>query len=176
MRRRWTPLCCGVTVALSLLVLLALICIGLFALRARRLSDQAAATVEAERQVERLGGHIVTGNRRGDHFVELGETSVCDEDLYHLQSYLLALPKFKELDLRGTRVSDSGLPYLEGFCSLESLVLVNTAVTEHGAKRLHRILPACAISYGRHGHSVGIGGFFDWKNDVNEGGLGKGKK
>jgi len=146
-RRRWI-------IALSIVAVLAMVTFGLFELGAKRLADDARATTDAKREVERLGGVIMTGNRRGDHSVMLGGTNVCDEDLRRLEPVLARLRAFRYLELSGTRVSDVGLSYLRKYQSLQGVGLADTDVTEAGVRQLHIWLPNSQISYGKRPNRV----------------------
>jgi len=145
-------------VVLSCFTIFSVACLGVFVWSKKVISNQATATAEAQRVVRDLGGFIHTGNRRGEHSVYLAGANVDDEQLRRIEPYLLALPEFRSLTLRGTRVSDAGLAYLAQFRSLESISLVKTAVTEEGVRRLHAQLPDCWISYGTADNVKDIGG------------------
>ena len=58
------------------------------------------------------------------------------------------LSRLDWLDLTGAPITDAGLKHLKGLKRLRSIMLIDTAVTEEGAKRLHEALPNAHIFYG----------------------------
>ncbi len=64
-----------------------------------------------------------------------------DAELEHLT----VLRRLKRLGLCGDNVSDAHLSHLGGLSTLRRLWLVDTKVTEEGVKKLHDVLPNCAI-------------------------------
>ncbi|HID21733.1 MAG TPA: hypothetical protein EYP14_04955, partial [Planctomycetaceae bacterium] len=61
-----------------------------------------------------------------------GQKRVNDESL----KYVIAFPELESLDLRGTGLTDDGLPRLSGLSRLKELHLAETAITDAGLKHL----------------------------------------
>jgi hypothetical protein len=75
--------------------------------------------------------------------LEGGATS--DESVKPIAAKCLAL---KSLSLKGSRVTDEGIPALAALPKLELVNLGATKVTDEGAKRLAKLLPKCRIAWG----------------------------
>ncbi len=76
--------------------------------------------------------------------LELSDTRITDAGLEHLKG----LNKLETLDFYNTDVGDAVLELVTGMPKLNFLLLKRTYVTEAGAKKMKRLLPACeTISY-----------------------------
>jgi Leucine-rich repeat (LRR) protein len=58
---------------------------------------------------------------------------------------LARMSQLRELNLRGSRVTDAGLAQLQGLKNLKTLGLQNTKATKAGAEQLKTSLPNCRI-------------------------------
>jgi hypothetical protein len=55
------------------------------------------------------------------------------------------VPCLRELDLRGTRISDAGLPHLAAIRSLRLVDLEDSRVSDAGITKLEKALPECTV-------------------------------
>ncbi|MEQ8211642.1 MAG: hypothetical protein RH917_17585 [Lacipirellulaceae bacterium] len=87
------------------------------------------AAREAWTRIESLGGHGVW--EPDTVVVSLKETGIANEDL----SLFADFPFVHFLDLSSNPISDEALTHLEGLTSLESLILVDTQITEAAVEK-----------------------------------------
>ncbi|MEZ6069788.1 MAG: hypothetical protein R3C10_05805 [Pirellulales bacterium] len=85
--------------------------------------DSAQAAREAWTRIESLGGHGVWDNDMV--VVSLKNTGISDDDLALFKD----LPQVQILDISSNAVTDEALTHLEGLNSLESLIVVDTRIT-----------------------------------------------
>ena len=76
--------------------------------------------------------------------VSLAETQVTDDDLMVFRDF----PLVQTLDLSRTKISGSGLGYLDGAISLEELIIVGTNIEEKHLAAFRRQHPDTTIATG----------------------------
>jgi hypothetical protein len=99
--------------------------------------EQAAAMTK----IQDLGGR--TNFKHGGYEIDLTNTGVEDEDLACLKHF----PNLKNVDLRGTRVTDKGLVHLQGITTLEFVSLQRSLVSPAAADSLGKQLPKAYVSH-----------------------------
>jgi hypothetical protein len=67
-----------------------------------------------------------------------------------MKDLVSAHPALKNLDLRGTNITDTGLKHVQNLKSLQMIGLLGTKVTSAGVKDLQAALPKCKV-YGFFG-------------------------
>lgn len=78
--------------------------------------------------------------------LDLSSTAITDAGLIRL----VGLSKLRRLDLRNnSRITNSGLRYIEKLTGLQEFLCSDTLVTEEGVKRLQSVLPKCSVFSGR---------------------------
>jgi len=102
------------------------------------MSDEIAQA--AWDKIEALGGHGVWEPEMC--VVSFDSTGICDRDL----SIFSDFPYVDTLDLSNNAgISDECIPYLKSLNNLESLILINTSITDAGLAKLAESLPDTEI-------------------------------
>jgi len=107
-------------------------------------AEPKADEAKAIAAIEKLGGRVTRDEKSpGRPVVEvnLWGTKVTDTGL----EYLKELTRLQDLNLAGTRVTDAGLVHLKGLTKLQGLHLRKAKVTDAGVKELLKALPNCKI-------------------------------
>ncbi len=95
----------------------------------------------AMNKVHFLGGKL--SFKDGGYRVDFQQTPIEDKDL----ETLAHIGNITSLDLRGTRITDGALKYIEPIKTLEAVKIQRTGVTREGAEQLRKNLPNTQVEY-----------------------------
>jgi hypothetical protein len=91
--------------------------------------------------IHQLGGKVNFDS--GGYEVDFRGSQVENDDLAGLKH----IANLKNVDLRGTRISDAGLVHLEGLKTLDRLYLTRSLATEAGAEKVRKALPNTKVTF-----------------------------